>query len=457
VLFRSDGDVSMKAEPEDPELLMAKLKASGRVLKVRHLLHSPQLISLLEAIESKSSSTQDTELASHDVIVKCNNMTVELENEIAALHKELTANFSKRFPELEKLVPNGLDFARTARRIGNETDLTAVDLSDILPSSILMVVTISGSTSEGQKLNEEELKKVFGLCDEMIAVDGAKQKILDFIQSKMDDLCPNVTAVVGSEIAARLVGIAGGVVQLSKLPASVVQVLGQRKDALHGLSTASIVAHQGFLHACDLVGRMPPSLRTKAVRLLSGKCTLAARIDSYRNCPNGSTGQQFRQDIEKRLEKLQEPPPAKLQKALPVPEDKIRKRRGGKRARAMKEKYALSEMQKMANRTKFGLPDTNEDFDPTVEDLGLLTSGTGKVRMQVKESKLGSKLLQKKRQAKSFGGGSGGTSGLSSSLAFTAVQGLELANPLAQTPKPDDKYFGTTTTFFHAPTRVKRK
>eukprot|EP00299_Pterocystis_sp_00344_P018178 c9078_g1_i1.p1 GENE.c9078_g1_i1~~c9078_g1_i1.p1 ORF type:complete len:491 (+),score=102.51 c9078_g1_i1:122-1474(+) len=441
---------------ENEEYFINKIKSSHR-MHVRHLLFTPELQNLLERLKlptAHQSVQIGAEDPSHKLILECNEMTVEIDDDIAGLHRELTAKYSKKFPELEKLVPNALDYARTVKRIGNEGDLTTVDLSDILPSSIIMVATISGSTSDGHALSPEDSAAVVKLCDEMIGLDEAKSQIVQYIASRMNDICPNLSAVVGSDIAARLVGMAGGIVQLSKLPSSVVQVLGQRKDVLHGLSTASIHAHQGFIHSCPLVTSAPPSLRTRAVRLLSGKCTLAARVDSYQESPDGSVGAQFRSEIEKRLEKLQEPPPAKQPKPLPVPEDHARKRRGGRRARAMKDKYSTSDMRKQANRVKFGMPETGDDFDPTSEGLGLLTAGSGKIRVSAKESKLASKLLQKKKHAKQYS--SGATSGLSSSLAFTAVQGLELNNPLAQTPKPDDKYFGTTSSFFHAPKRVKK-
>lgn len=39
----------------------------------------------------------------------------------------------------------------------------------------------------------------------------------------------------------------------------------------------------------------------------------------------------MREDIDQKLEKLQEPPPTKNIKALPVPDEGPKKRRGGKR------------------------------------------------------------------------------------------------------------------------------
>ena len=45
----------------------------------------------------------------------------------------------------------------------------------------------------------------------------------------------------------------------------------------------------------------------------------------------GSAGQKMRDEIDQKIEKLQEPPPTKVIKALPVPDEGPKKRRGGKR------------------------------------------------------------------------------------------------------------------------------
>ena len=47
--------------------------------------------------------------------------------------------------------------------------------------------------------------------------------------------------------------------------------------------------------------------------------------------PSGSYGQQLREKIDKHIDRLAAPPPSKITKALPIPNDGPKKRRGGKR------------------------------------------------------------------------------------------------------------------------------
>lgn len=69
----------------------------------------------------------------------------------------------------------------------------------------------------------------------------------------------------------------------------------------------------------------------KAQRTTAAKCVLAVRMDVNQSHADGSYGRTLLLDLEKKLEKLQEPPPSKVIKALPVPREGPTKRRGGKK------------------------------------------------------------------------------------------------------------------------------
>jgi len=63
--------------------------------------------------------------------------------------------------------------------------------------------------------------------------------MLSYLENKMHLIAPNTCAIVGSSITAKLISSAGGIQELSRIPASNIQVLGQQKKNLNGLSTAS--------------------------------------------------------------------------------------------------------------------------------------------------------------------------------------------------------------------------
>jgi hypothetical protein len=143
-----------------------------------------------------------------------------------------------------------------------------------------------------------------------------------------------------------------------------------------------MLPHTGFIYYSDIVQDTPPDLRRKAARLVVAKSTLAARVDACHESSDGHVGQMLREEIEKKLDKLTEPPPVKFVKPLPKPIAAGRKKRGGKRVRKMKERYAMTEFRKQANRLNFA----DIEDDAYQEDLGYTRgtigkTGTGRIRL----------------------------------------------------------------------------
>ncbi|CAJ0863331.1 7304_t:CDS:2 [Entrophospora sp. SA101] len=347
----------------------------------------------------------------YELIVQANNITVDIDNEILVVHKFIRDHYAKKFPELESLVLNPYDYTRAVKAIGNEMDLTKIDLRSILPSATVMVVTVTGSTTNGQQLTEEENTIVSDACDMVLELDSAKREILEYVDSRMTLIAPNLSAIVGSTTAAKILGQAGGLTALCKMPACNVMLIGTQKKLNTGFSNVTAPRHTGYLYQSELIQRTPTDLRTKAQKIVAAKCTLAARMDRMHESSDGSFGSTLREQIDKKLVKLQEPPPTKAVKPLPVPDEGPKKRRAGKK---MKEAYVVTELRKSQNRMAFGVPeDEASSFDKT-------------------------------KGKQQYMGSSGATSGLSSSLAFTPVQGIELINPEETQRKikeANDKYF----------------
>ncbi|KAK2089114.1 U4/U6 small nuclear ribonucleoprotein Prp31 [Saguinus oedipus] len=395
------------------------------------------------------------------VIVDANNLTVEIENELNIIHKFIRDKYSKRFPELESLVPNALDYIRTVKELGNSLDKCKnnENLQQILTNATIMVVSVTASTTQGQQLSEEELERLEEACDMALELNASKHRIYEYVESRMSFIAPNLSIIIGASTAAKIMGVAGGLTNLSKMPACNIMLLGAQRKTLSGFSSTSVLPHTGYIYHSDIVQSLPPDLRRKAARLVAAKCTLAARVDSFHESTEGKVGYELKDEIERKFDKWQEPPPVKQVKPLPAPLDGQRKKRGGRRYRKMKERLGLTEIRKQANRMSFG----EIEEDAYQEDLGfslghLGKSGSGRVRQtQVNEATKAriSKTLQRTLQKQSvvYGGKStirDRSSGTASSVAFTPLQGLEIVNPQAAEKKvaeANQKYFSSMAEF----------
>nr|CAG4643962.1 EOG090X06EY [Lepidurus arcticus] len=435
-----------------------------KVTEIAHLHGSEQLNSVMKSIEEFSTSTRNAEDIKgpveadpeYQLIVEANNLAVDIDNEIGVIHKFVRDKYNVRFPELESLVLNPLEYLITVKELGN--DLSKVKYNPVLQQTLtqatIMVLSVTASTTQGTHLSSEVLTRVYEACDMALELNACKVRILAYVESRMTFIAPNLATIVGASTAAKLMGLAGGLTALSKMPSCNVLVLGTQKKALAGFSSVAIQPHTGYIFYCPLVQESSPDLRRKAARLVSAKCTLAARVDSFHESTNGQVGKDLREEIEKKMDKLQEPPPVKFVKPLPAPLEGPRKRRGGKRVRRMKERYALTEFRKQANRMTFA----QIEEDAYQEDLGysrgvLGKTGSGKVRGPTVDEKTKvriSKALQRNLQkSQAFGGTTTvkkQVAGTSSSVAFTPLQGLEIVNPQAAEKKVSEvnaKYFSS--------------
>ena len=316
-------------------------------------------------------------------------------------------------------------------------------------------------------MTESELKNVVRACEMTLSLDRAKKILTDYVQSRMNFFAPNLTELIGSLTAAQLLNYAGGLTGLAKTPACNVPPLGSKKQSGTGFATNVGIRQQGFLYHSPIIQEIPNDFKRQAMRIVSAKLILAARVDRVHQSPGGSEGERLRAACEERLEKLQEAPKNQGIRALPAPDDKPARKRGGRRARKAKEAVAMTDMQKQRNRLAFGQEEKEVGYGTGegTKGLGMLgQENDGRIRAGQIDQRTRARLSKKNpgwggtatsinsgtaSSLRSFGTGSaenatalraqglrtsgiGASAGTASSIAFTPVQGLELVDPKVQ-------------------------
>uniref|UniRef100_A0A8R1DS29 U4/U6 small nuclear ribonucleoprotein Prp31 n=1 Tax=Caenorhabditis japonica TaxID=281687 RepID=A0A8R1DS29_CAEJA len=380
----------------------------------------------------------------YKLIVKLSHVAADIDNEINVIHKFVRDKYEKRFPELETLVPNALNYLATVQLLGNDINskLHKDQLNNILDASTCMVVSVTVSTTLGVKLEPDELQTIMDACDLAAELHVNRIEMHRLVEWRMSLIAPNLVALLGAATTAHLVSQAGGLTPLATMPSCNVQVLGKTKRNLVGFSTVSTNPHHGFIYFHPLVQQMPPDFKNKAAKILAAKVTLVARIDAQHESPNGEKGQDFLALVNGKFEKMLEPPPVKSNKALPKPLDKASKKRGGRRMRKMKERLGMTDLRKSANRMNFGELAEDVMQEHLGFDIGQVKTGNvtgGRIRTaavdQKTRARMSQKMMRQMERQKAAGGMTSIRSkvaGTASSVTFTPVQGLEIINPAAQ-------------------------
>ncbi|KAI4518364.1 Nop domain-containing protein [Schizophyllum commune Loenen D] len=468
--FVPTGGVRPAEEFDAEDVQAMELLGVADVTKIAKLEGSKRMNDILKDIEKyqeNPSTVQQMSLPAHlnpeyNVIVQANNLSVEVDNDIMLVHKFIRDHYAPKFPELEQLVTDPVMYIRSVRTLGNHEDLTAVDLQGVLPPAVIMSVSMTATTSAGRQLSDSEWQAVQRACDLADRLEESRKKIFSYVSSRMNVLAPNLSAIVGTTTAAKLLGVAGGLSALAKMPACNVFLLGAQRKIAAGFSTATQRRHSGFVYQSEVVQHTPPEYQAKVQRTVGAKCVLAARMDLERKLRDGSYGEQLREKIEKRIDQLAAPPPAKVTKALPIPNDGPKKRRGGRRARKAKEAYAQTELRKLQNRMAFGEAEEEVGAFDQTKGLGMIGVGTGKVRAGMGEAKSRAKLSKANKlrtatltraaqQAQAGGSGGSSSSGFATSLSVTPAQGFELTNraaAAARVKEANDRWFAAGTFSF---------
>lgn len=311
----------------------------------------------------------------YDFLIKTNNLTLEITNEQTMLHSFVKTHYQKRFPALESLLPDVIEYAKTVKILQNDIDNKEADLPFLSKEKKLVIAMDAiDAKTKTVALTEQELEKVISACDLLIELQEDKSKIEHYMASRLAAFAPNLSAIVGPHTAAQLMSSVGGLAELVATPSCNIAALGNKRTVGIGLGYSGI-RQQGYLFYSDLIQQVPDSLKRKAMRIAAGKLILAARVDHSGSSPDGALGRKWSQEIATKIEKLEEPPEVAATKALPIPEDKKAKKRGGRRYRKLKAKFELSELRKAQDRVEFG---KREDtvMDSYGEEIGLGMMGS---------------------------------------------------------------------------------
>lgn len=209
----------------------------------------------------------------YTLIVQANNLSVDVDNEILVVHKvwllmshvhPLNASVVHTRPLCGQVSRVGAARSRPctvcprcsrSRQLRGKNgfyanhicslslqDPTKADLAGVLPPAVVMSVLITATTTSGQTLTDAEWTAVEKACDLADKLEEARKKaskciicainmvanegeqIFMYVSSRMNVLAPNLSAIVGTTTAAKLLGVAGGLGPLAKMPSCNVHV-----------------------------------------------------------------------------------------------------------------------------------------------------------------------------------------------------------------------------------------
>lgn len=210
--------------------------------------------------------------------------------------------YGLHFPELDRIIEKNETFARLVANLGRRHNFTveAVE-NEGLPKSKSKKIAKKARTSMGSKLIEEDINQIQLLSRQTLQLYSLRQQLQDFANITIEAVAPNIQSLVGPTLAGRLIALAGGIVNLAKMPASTIQVLGAEKALFRALRTGTKPPKHGIIFQDTLVHEAKKWQRGKMSRALAGKLAIAARADAF---SARYIGDSLKADLEKRVDEI---------------------------------------------------------------------------------------------------------------------------------------------------------
>lgn len=260
--------IKLTTDPKKLELASKAMLGIWNIIKANNTIITKQSV--------KNSVQNDS------LIMQTINHIDELNKAVNSLAKRLREWYELYNPEFSKSIQAHDKFAQL---------IISKSKQELLNS-----ISIKPELSMGAELKEKDVHAILELAKQVEGMFILKEKQEQYLEAIMQETCPNLKAVAGSQIGARLIALAGSLQHLAEIPSSTIQLLGAEKALFRHIRTGARPPKHGILVEHPLVSASKK--KGKAARMMANKISLAVKIDVYKGKFEGDN---LRKQLEEKL------------------------------------------------------------------------------------------------------------------------------------------------------------
>ncbi|KAK9955142.1 hypothetical protein ABG768_015034 [Culter alburnus] len=240
-----------------------------------------------------------------NMIIQSIALLDQLDKDINTFSMRVREWYGYHFPELIKIVSDNSSYCKLAKLIGNRKELSEESLEALeeitMDSAKAQAILDASRSSMGMDISPIDLINIESFSSRVVSLTKYRQELQEYLRSKMGQVAPNLAALIGDVVGARLISHAGSLTNLAKYPASTVQILGAEKALFRALKTRGNTPKYGLIFHSTFIGRAAAKNKGRISRYLANKCTIASRIDCFSEVPTCVFGDKLRDQVEERL------------------------------------------------------------------------------------------------------------------------------------------------------------
>ena len=214
------------------------------------------------------------------MIIQAIKMLDDMDKDLNVYAMRTKEWYGWHFPELAKTLNDNVAYARIVLAAGMRSNIADTDLSEILPEELESAVKAAAEVSMGTDITDADLANIKSLAEQVVLYTGYRSELSSYLESRMRAIAPNLTALVGTLVGARLIAHAGSLLSLAKSPGSTIQILGAEKALFRALKTKHDTPKYGLIYHSSLIGQATGRNKGKIARMLAAKAALGLRVDA---------------------------------------------------------------------------------------------------------------------------------------------------------------------------------
>ncbi|POI19181.1 hypothetical protein CIB84_017077, partial [Bambusicola thoracicus] len=220
-----------------------------------------------------------------NMIIQSISLLDQLDKDINTFSMRVREWYGYHFPELIKIVSENYTYCRLAKFIGNRKELSEESLEGleeiVMDGAKAQAILEASRSSMGMDISPIDLINIESFSSRVISLSEYRKGLQEYLRSKMSQVAPSLSALIGEVVGARLISHAGSLTNLAKYPASTVQILGAEKALFRALKTRGNTPKYGLIFHSTFIGRAAVKNKGRISRYLANKCTIASRIDCF--------------------------------------------------------------------------------------------------------------------------------------------------------------------------------
>jgi nucleolar protein 56 len=208
------------------------------------------------------------------------------------------------FPEFtDNLVSDIKKYALIVNKLGLKSNFTAENLKTNFNMEDVYANEIEKQAkfSMGADFNEIQIRLVQDLSNQVLQLIDFREKLEHDLEALLKQIAPNILALTGSQLAGKIITLAGGLKELAIMPSSTIQVLGAEKALFRALRKNTEAPKHGIIYTWSGIRGAKLWQRGKISRLLAGKISICAKIDYFKG---QFIGDAVLKDVEKKMEEI---------------------------------------------------------------------------------------------------------------------------------------------------------